>query len=720
MKISLEIFLKFNFIALIIFSIFSFGQFNAAIRGSLFFVGLKSVIGITSIALSGFSLALIIQYFFKRKFSATEFLCLSILSVFFVLPGFLTFEYIFLNKIYSFLPFANITAIFVLLLMVKTFAQNKEFTALPEIVFNGYKKIARHPFILCGIIYLFVIISTTFTYNHLPDRDPYTWISRLENLYDKSSLSSLTSRPLFSALVYYLVNLTSTSIFFIFKYIFPFFMLSMLAPAWLVAGHLKNNFQRYLILLVPLAVPNTILYSQMAMPQAMMIILTFYFAFFLVYAYLSKKEMFYYLAGLLLFLTIFYHEAAIIIFTIWLIITMIYNFRIILKNKLIFLLVILIIISNYDVLCKYVLFVTKWIDKIIHILINKPALNYLYPYQYTNVDGNYMGWSSISGVLKFYSFYAGPLIIFLAIFTIFYVYKKNISLRNIIRRYFGHKELAVILLSFWAFFTISEILPRFPGIAMLPDRAWIFAGIFFICAILPLVNFKYFANLYRPIFYFFVFLVIISIYGAFFINYQKKYLISQADIKAAEWIKGNLPANRTFFSTGKKITLNYYSKSKIIDVPSKFYFSENFNNLFKMAGSCVQGESFNIKMASGYLNNLTDEIEKTRLKLKQANDTNSEINISLSFAKQNQNKAALFIEDVKNMTNASQLICNKKYYIYYSEIDPKNPYRNRPYSLDKWGVNNPANKEIILDKLPESFRKIYNDPKNKIYIWEIL
>ena len=60
----------------------------------------------------------------------------------------------------------------------------------------------------------------------------------------------------------------------------------------------------------------------------------------------------------------------------------------------------------------------------------------------------------------------------------FYIYKRNIGFKDIIRRYFYYKELAVILMSFLAFFAIAEILPRFPGIAMLPDRAWIFTGIF--------------------------------------------------------------------------------------------------------------------------------------------------------------------------------------------------------------------------------------------------
>lgn len=720
MKISLEKFLKLNFIVLIISAIISFGQFNTTSQEGLFFIGLKTLTGIVLIIFSGLSSTLIIQYFLKKKFNATEFLCLSVISVFFIPPVILTLEYIFLKKIYSFLPLINIVAIFVLLLAVKIFAGNKDFATLPEIVFSGFKKITKHPLFACGVIYIAVIIATTFTYRHLPDGDPYTWISRLETLYNKSSLLSIAGRPLFSALFYCFKELTGASLFATFKYLVPLFLILPLAPAWLAASQLKNKLQQYLILLIPLAVPNTILYSQMAMPQAVMIVFTFYFAFFLIYAYLSKKEVFYYIAGLLSFLTVFYHEAAIITFIIWLAITLIYNFRMILKNKLIFFLTILVLISNYDVLYRYVLFVTKWIDKIVGLFTNNPVFNYLYPYQYINVDGNNMGWQSIGGVIKFYSFYAGPLIIFLIIFTIVYIYKKDISFRNIIRLYFDHKELAVILLSFAAFFSISEILPRFPGIAMLPDRAWIFAGIFFICSILPFINFKYFANLYKPIFYLFILLIIVSIYGAFFINYQKKYLISQADIRAADWIDDNLPADRILYSTGKKAVLNYYAKSKSIDIPSEFYFSENYKDFVNMSESCVQENNFSIETTSNYLKNLTDEAEKTRLKLKQAQDISSEINISLDFAKQNQGKTTRFIEDVKNTTDASKLFCNDKYYIFYSEMNQKNPYYSRPYELSRWGIKNSDNKKIIFDKLPEDFRKIYNDPENKIYIWEIL
>lgn len=720
MKISLEKFLKFNFIILAISAVISSNQSGIINQESLFFIGLKALTGVILIAFSGFSLAILTQYLFKKKFSIIELLCLLIISVFFVLPGILLIEYNFLKKIYSFLPFVNVAAIFVLFLMVKILALNKDFTTLPEIIFSGFKKIIKHPLFVCGIIYVSVIITTTFTYSHLPDNDPYTWLSRLSTLYNKLSLSSITNRPLFSALFYCFKELTGISLFTTFKYLVPFFLILPLAPAWLVAKQFKNKFQQYLILLIPLAAPNTILYSQMAIPQTIMIIFTFYFAFFLIYAHFSKKEIFYYLAGLLSFLTIFYHEAAVIIFIIWLVITLIYKFKLIWKNKLIFIFVILILISNYEILHGYILFITKWIDKIISVLINKSAFNYLYPYQYINIDGNNMSWPSLIGVIKFYSFYAGPFVMSLIILIFFYIYKKNISIKGILAHFFRYKELAVVFLSLVVFFSISEILPRFPGIAMLPDRAWIFAGIFFICAILPFINFKSFANFRKPVFYFFIFLIIISIYGAFFINYQKKYLILQADIKTAEWIKSNLPTNRTFFSTGNKTELNYYSKSRTINVPPEFYFSENYKDFIKMSESCVQRNSFNIEITNSYLKNLTNEAEKTRLKLKQAQNIGSEINISLNFAKQNQNKTAQFIKDIKSTTNVSELLCDKKYYIFYSEIDPRNPYYSRPYGIDKWGINNPNNKEIIFERYPEKFKKIYDDSENKIYIWEIL
>lgn len=720
MKISLEKFLKFSFIFLIISAIISFGRFSAADQESLFFIGLKTFVGIVLIIFSGFSLALIIQYLLKRKFNLTEFLCLSAISAFFILPVVLTFEYIFLKKIYFFLPLANVAAVFILLLVIKMFAKNRDFIILPEITFSGFKKITKHPVFACGVIYIAVIIATTFTYRHLPDGDPYTWIFRLENLYNESSLPGITVRPLFSALFYYFKELAGISLFTAFKYLVPFFLILPLAPAWLVAGQFKDKFQQYLILLIPLAVPNTILYSQMAMPQAIMIIFTFYFAFFLLYAHFSKKELFYYLAGILSFFTIFYHEAAIIIFIIWLAIMLIYKFELVWKNKLAVFLIFIILISNYDIFYGYILFVTRWMVRIIRLIANHPAFNYLYPYQYVNVDQNNMGWPSIDGVIKFYSFYAGPLVIFLIFFTIFYIYKRNIGFRDIVRRYFYHKELAVILMSFLAFFAIAEILPRFPGIAMLPDRAWIFTGIFFTCAILPFINFKYFAGFYKLMFYFFIFFVFASIYGAFFINYQKKYLISPADIKTAEWIKNNLPFNKTIFSCGKRAMINHYSKSTVVDASSELYFSENYMSSIKMSSRCVQGNSFNIETTGNYFKNIINEIEKTRIKLKRARDTNDEIKLSLDFAKQNQNKTAQFIENVKSTTDVNKLLCDKKYYIFYSEIDKRNPYYDRPYNPDKWGVKNPENKEIIFNKYPEKFKKIYDDPENKIYIWEIV
>src|SRR3989338_3354584 len=99
-----------------------------------------------------------------------------------------------------------------------------------------------------------------------------------------------------------------------------------------------------------------------------------------------------------------------------------------------------------------------------------PHPNFLFPQQYVNIDGNQMGWGDFFGVVKYYLFYIGP-----ALLVTFFIILCHIK-DNTVRALFRTRESKVLIGIFLVFFTIAEILPRLTGIALLPDRAWVFAG----------------------------------------------------------------------------------------------------------------------------------------------------------------------------------------------------------------------------------------------------
>jgi hypothetical protein len=164
---------------------------------------------------------------------------------------------------------------------------------------------------------------------------------------------------------------------------------------------------------------------------------------------------------------------------------------------------------------------------------------------YTNIDGNVVGWGNWLGVMKYYAFYVGPAV-FVTIGILIYL-SLSPELR---KRFYNHwnekKEFLVLGISFFLFFTIAEILPRFFSVALLPERSWGFAGLILLSTIPLFFKYSKTKNIWLAIFL--IGAILTNIGGAIYINSLKKYLITPIQIESAEWIKYEIPEEKIIFT----------------------------------------------------------------------------------------------------------------------------------------------------------------------------
>lgn len=673
---------------------------------------LHSLIGfVVILILFGINSTVLIKLFYKKDFDIAEFLSISSVISLLLPPLLLTIEFSEFKMLFKELPMINSFLVFLIMTLIYYFKKdnikNKIGFKIGKINKATVSLFLFSPFCWVLILYISITIIIFSAYYALPDLDPFYWIQRYSNELATESITNLTSdRSLFSSLIYILNQGSDIVTYAVFKYILPFLSLLIIIPAWLVARKYSQKIIQISVLLLPLASSSTILYLQTPMPQAIAITLIYYFFFFLIYSWLFEKPIFYYFAGITVLLGSFYHEVAAIILAIWFFVTLVFNRKIIfgyvLKNKITALLITLIIISNTSFIKNQVSFIFYWLGLIFKYSL-QIKFNFLFPAHYVNINGQSMGWEGFIGVSKYYLYYIGPFLIFLTYLFIYLFIKK----RDLRKRFYDsrtNKEFIVLMLCFLVFFLISEILPRFFNFALLPERAWIFTGIF-----LPTLLFiilKSFGNQFKFAYFLATLLILVSIGGALYINNLKKFIITSAKIHSAEWINKNLPANRIFFTDLDRNLLKYYGKSEVRKVPTEFFFN-NATALEEI------NKYLPVKLSS----------ENDYLALINSIKKNMDELIIENPQQQKESIVALLKESIQQSTSVISLLDSEKtnkdsesnLYIYYAKPNEFNPYIDRPY----YKTNNINKDKFIFDQYPDKFMRIYEDKINNITIWKI-
>lgn len=629
----------------------------------------------------GICFTIIIQVVFRRKFELWEFFSLSILASFLLQPLLLNIEFSLFKNISLWHPFIN--GLF-LLVIAGLFISLKK-TSLPTFSYSHFiYPLRSHPLLLSLVFGSIFLCIQILSFSPLPDLDPYKWLYKY-TYQSENHLLDYTERPLFSSLIFSATTLTGITIFDFFKYFLPFLFLTTLIPGWLVARTFNSKNKQLIFLLFIFSVPNIVLYSGTAMPQVPLIFLSYFFVFFLLYSHLKQDNFFLYTGGLTMLLGFFYHETALLILPAWILPILITKYKVFLTNKKIFLLslVILFIISPY--LRPLYEFGARWISRLIPAFFEKAHFNWFYPAQYSNIDRNMMGWVSWDGIIKFYAYYVGPVLslIFLSFFILLFHQKFRLF---VFEKFIKSPAITILSLSFFTFFIIAEVFPRFPGIALLPDRAWVFAGIF--GYIFLFLLFQYFPKISSKAAILFTVCFLIAISGTLYINYLKRYLISPLQLQSASWIQTTLPENRLFLSYGYRSLLPVHAKSPVVNIPNEIYCQNNLNEFEKVV---------------------------TQLELNKKITTISPLSIIPTLSAPVPNRYIYTLTPLSSLKE-------KSLYIYYSQVHTKNPYRDRPYGMKSWGIKPCSEGNFLFDQFPQKFERVYqkNDDFDEVIIWKVL
>lgn len=698
---------------------------------------LQTILGVFfTVVGSGFFATIILQWALKRKFSFWEFASLALLNSMLVLPTMLQIEYLILRHVYDWYPLANLLAVWLAALAVLQQTKTR-LPQIPSLVISF-----RHPLftlLVFGLFFTFIQISM---YPTLPDLDPYKWLFKYTYQFANHHLDFL-ERPLFGAYVFTGTRLTHLDIHGFFKYYLPFLYLITLFPAWLVAKNLPDKTKRWLFMPFVFVSPVVILYVQTAMPQTPLIILAYFFAFFLIQAQERKDELFFYYAGLIALLSFFFHQAGVILFISWLLVTLISKRRIFFKDKRIGLLLTLLIITNLYNFKFIFAYADNWLTNIVNRFFLPDILNLLYPASYSNIDHNAMGWSSPIGVIKYYAFHMGPLVgVILGSVAALSLFQKNF--RRFLAREMLNPPFLTGCLTFLVFFTIAEIFPRFPNLALLPDRAWIFAGVF--SSFFLFILLKYLAEISWPILLLAVLIFCLVISGSLYINYLKRFLITPAQLESAEWIKKHLPDNRVILSSGAKSLLPIYAKSTLVKISPEVYCSQTldqFTDILNQMNQAQVQKSVLLNAYPEFLKSIQAVIDQASINPEQDQAaTNHQFDTAnLIIAKANSLKRALEhsspiaiipkltdiptlesfipIEDVYGHTKIiATNLKDAPIFIYYFRIHPKNPYFSRPYAVSNWGIKPCPDDQVLFDQYPDQFQRVYQAKDEEIIIWQ--
>ncbi|HBR71557.1 MAG TPA: hypothetical protein DEA27_01960 [Candidatus Moranbacteria bacterium] len=709
-KSNLKLLIKLNIIFFIFYILF---QLLGKLDYFFAFHFLHSLIKFIAIlVLFGINSTILIKLFFNKDFNFWEFISISSAISLLLPPLLITIEFSEIKILSPELPAINSFIIF-LITTLAYYLKNKDVENKLDFKIERFnKKIITSLFSSTFFwILLFYISLTTIiflTYYALSDLDPFYWMQRYSEEFAAKSVTKISSdRYLFSSLIYILNQGSDIGMYTVFKYILPLLSLVILIPASLVANKYPQKITQILILLTPLISSSTILYLQTPIPQAIAIILIFYFFFFLIYSWLFKKSFFYYLSGIIVLLGSSYHEMLAIAFTVWILVTIFFNIKnivtFILKNRLTTLIVIFFITSNIPFIKNQAIFISYWVKLVLKYSFSA-KFNFIFPAYYVNMNGQSMGWEGFIGVSKYYLYYIGPALIFLILFFV-YLFIKNKVLRKHFYSLKTEKEFIILTLCFLIFFSISEILPRLLNFALLPERAWVFTGIFSLTFLFVMLNVL--KNDFKYVYFLLIFLIFISVGGALYINNLKKYIITSAKIQSTEWINKNLPTNRLFFTDLDRNLLKYYGKSEVQKVPTEFFF----NNLVatEIINKNIPDKSISKKDYSSYIESIKKNANELIIK-----NPYTEKELFVTMLKENiqQSNALLSLLNLEANNDAYE----PALYIYYAKPNKLNPYLNRPYYKE-----NSINKnDLIFDQYPEKFIRIYEDKKNDIVIWKIL
>jgi len=591
-------------------------------------------------------------------------------------------------------------------------------------------RLIRHPVVWALIIVALVHAITLSSFSFLPAHDNYSILLKAEQNIEAGQIVTTgeIERYPFDALIIIIRYLSGLSLFSIFKYVIPGLTILSVIPLWLLARSVSNKYQQLIILLFPLASPTLILEFDITRYQVVFLAALFSFIGLLYESYISKRLALFYVVGGFSVMGLLFHPLFSLFFLLWIFAWLWSRRNHIIKIKyMLWLLAGLMAAGRFGISDMY-----KRMEGIARLVISglvNMNVNFRFPARYINVDGSDVGWPGISGVTKYYAYYAGPFILTILVLVIV-LFGASSSARRRFMSAWSNPATGLILLMLAMFMFIADIFPRIISLAYLPDRAWQLIGILMV---MPLAFILRSVSGRRSfIITIWLFIALLgSVSGAIYINNLTKFTMPDYELTAAEWIKDNLPEDPIIFSHGSSDLIKYHARATRIKMNLQFYYQASFPEavtfLMEAVGSNTSNPDLNniilagdkrfIKPFESYIQSMVwfrDSYVKTG-QMDEAVEIAKETEIALKEAVKEINKQ-LYEMSIETQVENNDITLSEVY-IYFARADPRNPYIDRPY-LYKWYQIPEGEEMMVWDRYPDLFPRIYQDG-DKVVIWRV-
>ncbi len=559
---------------------------------------------------------------------------------------------------------------------------------------------AYWPLILILFLYAILHIINYHFYIFIPEWDGYSDLISIKNV---SEMNSLTTgyRGFFTVAVVIISKFSKIPPYEIFSFWFIVLQATLILVMYkfIRIYKIENKFHQFILLLSTLAIPVLNMEIDVVRPQTVFIILTPIYIYFLFKAIELKQYSYWLITTLIIIAGLNYHE-----FFLFLLITHLvvlfttlykkYHLNGDRKDHLIFymsfviIFLLIVVFAQHFYFLKYLTFALK---KIIRQISNIHQWRWWFLDNYAgDTSGQQLGWPGISGAIKYYAYYASPIVICTLISTVYFATKRQLKRTLLLLWPIGF--LIIFLLLY------CELLPRLNYI-YLPERIWLIITILTITFIPPItttIKKRYSEKSFKIYLNIIIILSVIGIGGSFYIAKNKKALTNKNEYQAVLWIKNNTPTDATFISQpANKPMIKFFAERDFI--PASINTFNNGNMLTINKPDTHQTITVD-------LHNIQELLQATKINtpadLEKIIHTLDQIKTSIIQSQHNS------ISNKKNPT-----LIKPSLYILYS----KNKFNNLYAQREWWLKTNSYNAKI--ENLNKKYPLIYN--KNEVYIWKV-
>ncbi len=652
-------------------------------------------------------------YIFGLEYENNLELILFLLTIFFTLYT----PFYFLSNYFFNLSFnlKNILLVSVIISLIAIFLSipNKKrkkpcsFSFNINIILKFYKK--YWPLFVTVVLFGIIHLINFHYYKFIPEWDGYSKMIEIKKIINNNRILN-NYRGFFSTAIIILHQFSKINLYTFFSTIFVFFQLTFLLVIFQFIQKLKINdkISQFIILFSTFGIPVLNMETDVVRPQTIFLILFPIYIYFIYQAFKQNKAGYWALSSLIAIGGLNYHEFFLIVFIIHTIFVFYFFYKKYYyqdtKNKIILFLFFVIVLLIFVLLAEHLYIIQFGINtfkRIFHQIIQINQWRWWFLSNYSGDASQYqVGWSGLTGLIKYYAYYISPLILFL--FFLYIIYYKSLK----------KNTLSFLVFPFVFIFLIySEILPRL-NYFYLPERFWIISDILFLVLLVLFFKIitkeKIFSQKKYHAFLIILFILSnIGLIGSFYVAQQKKSLITSDEYQVTLWIKEHTPANSLFITQrGNSPLIEYFSQRQITPFPNKDFFDGKDDDLINI----FYQNAINVNLKKILQNELV-EINLLKKKVKENNLNNlTEINQALSDLKQLKDTVTITLqkrETILKKTKSNQV----SIYALYSKQKFDNLYAQREWWLkaNYYGAH--------IENLTKKYPLIYN--KNGIYIWKL-